>query len=189
MAGIIINNLIKEKTVTSQLSPLDSTVFAELQRATSSSHSCDSDQNLLFNILTLARFIGPRVSEYAQTTPDKVDYHVYPSGTRVIKAFTANNFVLRQKRPRPQENCRFITHLSRVRTDHLAHPEKPPKWPEDQTLCRYEEPCNMPHLGSTANGNESLPSCTTGQHAGCLLQNQESPVLIYHWQQDCYTPL
>jgi hypothetical protein len=62
MAGIIINNLIKEETVASQRSPLDSTIFAELQRTASSSHSCDFDQNLLFNILTLARFIRPRVS-------------------------------------------------------------------------------------------------------------------------------
>jgi hypothetical protein len=69
MAGIIINNLIKEETVASQHSPLNSTVFAELQRSASSSHSCDSDQNLIFDILTLARFIGPCVSEYAQTHP------------------------------------------------------------------------------------------------------------------------
>jgi hypothetical protein len=47
--------------------------------------------------LTLARFIGPRVSKYAQATQDKVDYHVYPSGTRIIKAFTANDFVLYDK--------------------------------------------------------------------------------------------
>ncbi len=97
MAGIIINNLIKEDNVASQCSPLDSTIFAELQRAASSSHSCDSDQNLLFDILTLPRFIGPCISEYAQTTQDKVDYHVYPSGTRVIKAFTANDFVFYDK--------------------------------------------------------------------------------------------
>jgi hypothetical protein len=83
--------------VASQHSPLDNTVFAELQRATSSSHSCDSDQNLLFDILTLARFIGPRISEYAQTTQDKVDYHVYPSGTCLITAFTANDFVFYNK--------------------------------------------------------------------------------------------
>ncbi len=93
MAGIIINNLIKEETVASQRSPLDSTVFAELQHAASSSHSCNSDPNLLFNILNLARFIGPRVSEYAQSTQDKVDYHIYPSGTCVIKAFTANYYI------------------------------------------------------------------------------------------------
>jgi hypothetical protein len=31
MPGIIINNLIKEETVASQHSPLDSTIFAELQ--------------------------------------------------------------------------------------------------------------------------------------------------------------
>jgi hypothetical protein len=84
--------------VASQRSPLDSTIFAELQQAASSSHSCDTDQNLLFDILTLARFIGPRVSEYAQTTQDKVDYHVYPSGTRIIKAFTANDFVFYDKK-------------------------------------------------------------------------------------------
>jgi hypothetical protein len=97
MAGIIINNLIKKETVASQCSPLDSTIFAELKQAASSSHSCDSDQNLLFNILTSAHFIGPRISQYAQTTQDKVDYHVYPSGTRVIKAFTVNDFVFNGK--------------------------------------------------------------------------------------------
>ena len=67
MPGIIINNLIKEVTVASQCSPLDSAIFAELQQATSFSHLHDSDQNLLFDMLTLFRFIGPRVSEYAQT--------------------------------------------------------------------------------------------------------------------------
>jgi hypothetical protein len=43
MPGIIINNLIKEETIASQRSPLDSTIFAELQRTASSSHSCNSD--------------------------------------------------------------------------------------------------------------------------------------------------
>jgi hypothetical protein len=50
--------------------------------------------------MTLAHFIGPRVSEYAQTTQDKVYYHVYPSGTCVIKAFTANDFVFHDKNGR-----------------------------------------------------------------------------------------
>jgi hypothetical protein len=105
MAGIIINNLVKEKTVASQRSPLDSTIFVELQCAASSFHPCNSDQNFLFNILTLAHFIGPRISEYAQTTQDKVNYHVYPSGTCVIKAFTANDFVFYDKKwPRPHKN-------------------------------------------------------------------------------------
>ncbi len=48
-------------------------------------------------MLTLARFIGPRVSEYAHTTQDKVNFHVYPSGTRVIKAFTANDSLFYKK--------------------------------------------------------------------------------------------
>jgi hypothetical protein len=137
MAGIVINNLIKEETVASQHSPLDSTIFAELQQAALSSHSYDSDPNLLFNILTLARFIGPRVSEYAQTTQDKVDYHVYPLGTRVIKgsllmtsSSTTKTATSSQKL---MTHCLTLPHPYRS----LVHPEEPSKWTEDQAFCGY----------------------------------------------------
>ena len=53
----------------------------------------DSKKNLIFDMTCLGCFIGPRVSEYAQTSAKKVDYHIYSSGKKVIKAFTANNFV------------------------------------------------------------------------------------------------
>ena len=59
----------------------------------SSSRLMDSEQNLIFNMTCLGRFICPPVSEYAQTSTKKVDYHTYPSGNKVIKAFTADNFV------------------------------------------------------------------------------------------------
>jgi len=49
------------------------------------------------DITCLGRFIGPRVSEYAQTSSKKVDRHKYPSGKKFIKAFTANNFVFFNK--------------------------------------------------------------------------------------------
>jgi hypothetical protein len=48
-------------------------------------------------MLTLSHFIGPRVSEYAQTTQEKIEYHVYPSGTCIIKAFTTTDFVFNDK--------------------------------------------------------------------------------------------
>ena len=32
------------------------------------------------------------MSEYAQTSSNKLDYHTYPSGNKVIKAFTADDF-------------------------------------------------------------------------------------------------
>jgi hypothetical protein len=158
MPGIIINNLIKEETVASQRSPLDSTIFAELQRAASSSHSHDSDQNLLFDMLNLSCFIGPRVSKYAQTTQDKVDYHVYPSGTRVIKAFTANDFVFYDK-------SGHVLKKNDNSTLNLATSVQ-------ITWCIQKNRlngCNMPCTGSIANGYESQPSWTTGRHADRLL--------------------
>ena len=59
----------------------------------------DSKQNLLFDITCLSRFIDQRVSEYAQTSPNKVDYHTHllASGTNVVKAFIAKNFVFYNK--------------------------------------------------------------------------------------------
>jgi hypothetical protein len=42
--------------------------------------TCDSVNNLLFDFVSLGCYIGPRLSKYAQTTQDKVDYHAYPSG-------------------------------------------------------------------------------------------------------------
>ena len=41
--------------------------------------------------------IGPRVSEYTQTSPSAIDYHIYPSGNKVIKAFMANDFIFYNK--------------------------------------------------------------------------------------------
>jgi hypothetical protein len=172
MPGIIINNLIKEETVASQRSPLDSTIFTELQQAASLSHSQDSDRNLLFDMLTLSCFIGPCPSKCAQTTQGKVDYHVYPSGTRVIKAFTANNFVFYDKSGHVLKKQQQInTQHSHICADNLAHPKELSKRSEDQVICRYKEPSNMPCTGSIANGYESQPSWTTGRHAGRLLQN------------------
>jgi len=43
-------------------------------------------------LTTIGRYLGPCVSKCAQTTDTKVDYHVYPSGRKVIKAFIANDF-------------------------------------------------------------------------------------------------
>jgi hypothetical protein len=50
--------------------------------------------------MALGCYIGPCLSEYAQTTQDKVNYHTYPSGTTIIKAFIANNFIFYNDRKR-----------------------------------------------------------------------------------------
>ncbi len=44
--------------------------------------------------MALSRYIGLCLSEYAQTTQGKVDYHTYPSGTTIIKAFIANDVIV-----------------------------------------------------------------------------------------------
>jgi hypothetical protein len=92
ISGILINNLVKEEDIARQRSPLDSAIFAKLLRKSNVSCSRDSEQRTLFILVVLGCYIGPGVSKYAQTTDKNVDYHVYSSGKKVIKAFTVNNF-------------------------------------------------------------------------------------------------
>ena len=93
MGGIIITNHAREEDIAIQRYPLSLEILAKLGTMAESSSSVDAKQNLIFDITCLGRFISPRVTEYAQTSPNKVDYHTYPSGTKVIQAFIANNFV------------------------------------------------------------------------------------------------
>jgi hypothetical protein len=106
MAGILINNLIKEDDIGRQRSPSDSNIFTKLLRKLNVSCSPDSEQRTLFDLVALGRYIGPCVSKYPQIMDKNVDYHVYPSGKQVIKAFTANNFHFFDK------NSQVITELS-----------------------------------------------------------------------------
>jgi hypothetical protein len=67
--------------------------IVELRQPATAIKCEDSVSDLLFNIVALGRYIGPCLSKYTQTTQDKVNYHTYLSGTIVIKAFIANNFI------------------------------------------------------------------------------------------------
>lgn len=93
MSAMLINNMLREEQIARQRAPLDNDIFAEIRRVADASKSDDSANMLLRDVVTLGRYIGPRLSEYAQKTQKKVDVHTYPSGTTVIKAFTANDFV------------------------------------------------------------------------------------------------
>ncbi len=92
MADILINNLVKEEDIARQRSLLDSNIFVELLRKSNVSCSPDSEQRTLFNLVALGCYIDPCVSKYYEQTTDKnVDYHMSPSGKKMIKVFTAND--------------------------------------------------------------------------------------------------
>ena len=85
--------MLWEEDIARQCAPLDNEIFAELHHSATSSKNCNWVNNLLFDFVSLSRYIGPRLSEYAKTTQDKIDYHTYPSGTTVIKAFVTSDFI------------------------------------------------------------------------------------------------
>ncbi len=88
-----LNNMLQEEDIARQCALLDNKKFAELRQMATTSKCKDSVSDLLFDVVDLGCYIWPRLSEYAQTAQDKVDYHTYSSGTTVIKAFIANNFI------------------------------------------------------------------------------------------------
>jgi hypothetical protein len=75
--AILVNNLLKEKDIARQCSPLNNSIFAELQQMTETSRNKDSVNNLLFDFVALGRYMGSWLSEYSQTSQDKVNLHTY----------------------------------------------------------------------------------------------------------------
>jgi hypothetical protein len=98
MTAILFDNMLQEEDIARQRTPLDNKIFAELCRTATASKYKDSVSNLLFDVVALDRYIRPCLSEHAQTTQDKVNYHTYPSGTTIINAFIANDFIFYNNR-------------------------------------------------------------------------------------------
>jgi hypothetical protein len=91
--AILLNNILREEDIARQRDPLNNKIFAKLRQMAITIKCEDSVSDLLFDVVARRRYIGPRLSENAQTTQDKVDHHTYPSGKMVIKAFIANDFI------------------------------------------------------------------------------------------------
>jgi hypothetical protein len=81
MMAFLLNNISRKEDIARQRAPLNNKIFANLHQRAMASKREDSVSNLLFDIVALGCYIGPCLSEYAQTTQDKVDYNIYPSGT------------------------------------------------------------------------------------------------------------
>ena len=93
MTATLINNMLRKEDIACQRAPLDNEIVAELRCSVTSSKKSNLVSNLLFDFVSLGHCIGLHLSKYAKTTQDKVDHHMYPSGTTVIKAFVTNNFI------------------------------------------------------------------------------------------------
>jgi hypothetical protein len=107
---ILLNNMLREEDITMQRALLDNKIFAK-SRQTAIARKCeDSVSDLLFDVVALGCYIGPCLSEYAQTTQDKVNHHTYPSGKTVIKAFIANDFIFYDDKKRIVMNLTNDSH-------------------------------------------------------------------------------
>jgi hypothetical protein len=118
MTAIILNNMLQEEDIVRQCTLLDNKLFAELHQMATASKCKDSVSDLHFDIMALGCYIGPCLSEYAQTTQDKVDHHTNPSGKTVIKAFIANDFIFYNEKKRIikdlNNNSLKITHFVKI---------------------------------------------------------------------------
>lgn len=81
----LVDNLRKEESIANQRIALTPPMVARiLEKGQTADHlSLDS---LMYDITRSAREIGPRAAEVSQKTASKPDYHIYPSGRRVVKA-------------------------------------------------------------------------------------------------------
>ncbi len=114
MAAILLNNMLREEDIMRQCTLLNNNKIVKLCQTATASKCKDSASDLIFNVVAFSHYIVPCLSEYAQTTQDEVDYHTCPSGTTVIKAFIAKDFIFYDNRKQiskelnkdsPQQAC------------------------------------------------------------------------------------
>jgi hypothetical protein len=65
MMAILLNNMLWEEDSARQCALLDNNFFAELHQTATASKCEDSVSDLLFDIVDLGCYIGPRLSKYA----------------------------------------------------------------------------------------------------------------------------
>jgi hypothetical protein len=170
MTAILLNNMLQEEDITRQRAPLNNKNFAELSQMATASKCEDSVSELLFNVVALSHYIQPHLSKYAQTTQDKVDYHTYPSGTTVIKAFIANNFIFYAERKgiikklnedSLQQAC-FVKITGQMQKNH--------------------QNSQLITLAAESDQPEICPVCSAMQlvlHARRLNQPDDMPIMVY----------
>jgi len=93
----IIKTREQEEDIARQRSPITNEIFTYLLSRNRDNALQDSFEAAVTDFMIIIRLLGLRVSEYAQTTQNKIDVHEYPSGKRVIKAFTPLDFITYDK--------------------------------------------------------------------------------------------
>eukprot|EP00985_Skeletonema_marinoi_P019306 scaffold11018_cov127-Skeletonema_marinoi.AAC.1 len=93
-----IANLADEETIAVQRSPLDDTIAAVCVKLGQDARP-NSAHSLLANITCIARYVGPRLSEYGQQKQNKITYHTWNSGNKVVQSWILQDFLFfdRQK--------------------------------------------------------------------------------------------
>jgi hypothetical protein len=138
------------------------------------SHNKDSDDNLLFEVVALDRYIEPHLRKYAQTGQDKVDLHTYPSSTTIMKAFIAGDLIFTTIKMHHQGTEQSISERSFYHQDHLADTKK----------CQNNQAITL----ATDMANPAIcPKCSTIQLVLCtcwLLQPNDMPTVFNKTKND-----
>lgn len=96
LAATILNNIKEEETIATQRAPLTSEMYAEMLKVSSKSEFLSLEQ-AISDLSILGRYLGPRLAEYGQKAQKRPEYHTYPSGTKVLKAWSQNDFLFHDK--------------------------------------------------------------------------------------------
>ena len=97
LAVFIVANLEEWEAMPKRREPI-SPEMTEFLRETSQGIDPDSFEAAIWDWFVLSRYIGQRISEFGQTTQDRVDYHETPAGAKHVKAFILDDFKFLTKR-------------------------------------------------------------------------------------------
>lgn len=167
LAATILNNIKDEETIATQRAPLTSEMFAEMLKVSSTSDFL-SLEKAITDLSILGRYLGPRLAEYGQKTKKRPEYHTYPSGTKVLKAWSLNDFVFydengKRVNPKNLDDINTIAKMSatfKVQKNRRNNEVKEVlSDPTNTEMCPVRAAFRIAHRSTILNQPADLPVC------------------------------
>ena len=96
LAATVLRNIRDEENIADQRPPITPEMFAEMLK-TSEVSDFLSAQCSIADLAILGRYLGPRLAEYGQKSQKRPEYHIYPSGKAVLKAWSQDDIIFYDK--------------------------------------------------------------------------------------------
>lgn len=169
IAACILANIKDEENIAVQRAHLSVEMYAEILKRSKESNLLSMEQ-CIADFAILGRYLGPRLTEYAQKSYQRAEIHKFPSGKEVVKAICSEDIIFTNEHGRV------------VKPDNLLNIHLPTKIKVKFKVQKNRRNGEEKEVLSDANNEEMCPVKAAYRivlRAALLKQPLDQPVGVY----------